>query len=348
MNKNKEYIDELITSFLSGNANEKETEELKAWIKQSAENEEYFMRLQEIWFSSSSDEDINIYDYKNAYKIFTQRVNNSYKKPEASYTSKTSKIKINTLYNINSLYKYAAAIFAFGIISFASYRFGEYRYSKSLADIEVEAPIGGLSRLLLPDSTLVVLNGGSQLKYAQNFGVKSRNVTLNGEGYFEVKRNEKKPFCVESNGIKIKVLGTKFNVQDYPDDKIATVSLMDGKVAIEDSSNPDSNIELIPGERVQFDKRNNTFSKEKYDKIGNDKSWTEGYIVFDETPLKDAVKILSRVYSTPIIISNKDIENLKVYGRFDKNIHSINDIMNILKTTGKINYRIFDKNISIY
>lgn len=96
----------------------------------------------------------------------------------------------------------------------------------------MEAPLGSRTKLTLPDGTLVWLNAGSRITYSQGFGVGNRKIELIGEGYFEVKRNEEVPFLVKTNSLLVKVLGTKFNFRDYPDDAEAIVSLSEGKVAL--------------------------------------------------------------------------------------------------------------------
>ena len=121
------------------------------------------------------------------------------------------------------IYKYVAAVLVVGIISFFSYRQGENNLQSALTQIEVEAPLGAQTRLRLPDGTLVILNAGSRLVYPQDFGVDNREVELNGEGYFEVKRNEKLPFNVRTPSLSVRVLGTKFNFRDYLDDEEANV-----------------------------------------------------------------------------------------------------------------------------
>lgn len=337
MNKEKDYIDQLIVSFLSGELNELQTGELKSWISQSEENEKYFMQYQEIWASSYSEDEKYIYDYNRAFERFRNRVSDYKNKAGQPYYTK-----------MRNIYRYAAAVFVLGIVSYISFNAGEEKLFRSLSMIEIAAPAGGTSRLLLPDSTVVVLNGGSRLSYEQSFGVKNRKVELEGEAYFEVTKNKTKPFSVESHGIRVNVLGTKFNVQNYLDDNIASVSLMEGKVLLDNKFNSCQQMELEPGERAEFDKKTGILNKKKYDHIQNDKLWIEGYLIFDETPLSEVVRLLSRSYGVHISINNADMNDMRIVGRFNRNIQSINDIMSTLEATDKINYRTMGKEITIY
>lgn len=96
---------------------------------------------------------------------------------------------------------------------------------------QIEVPVGATSRVLLPDSSVVVLNGGSNLKYDARWIERPlREVFLSGEAYFQVKKKADKPFVVHTDDLNVKVLGTIFNVSSYPDDETVKVSLIEGRV----------------------------------------------------------------------------------------------------------------------
>ena len=97
----------------------------------------------------------------------------------------------------------------------------------------IEVPFGSKSRIVLPDSSVVTLNSGSSLKYSSSdFNSDNRNVSLTGEGFFSVTKDSTKPFYVITPGIKVKVLGTTFNLKAYPDENIEEATLIEGKVEI--------------------------------------------------------------------------------------------------------------------
>lgn len=337
MNNEREYIDQLIASYLSGELDEQQTCELKSWIAGSVEHEKYFMQYQEIWFSSSSEEETHIYDSDKAIQRFKNRVSEYGKNSARSYFVK-----------FRNVYKYAAAVLLLGVVSYMSFQAGEENLYDALSMIVLDAPAGGTSRMVLPDGTVVVLNGGSKLAYAQNFGVKNRSVELEGEAYFEVTKNKAKPFSVESQGIRVNVLGTKFNVQNYPEDKMASVSLMEGKVALDNKFDTSQHIELLPGERAEFNKETGILNKMKIESIADDNSWMEGEMIFEEVPLLDVVKLLSRSYGVDINICNDALKSLRIVGRFNRNTQSVNEVMSVLEATGKIRYDIQGKSITIY
>ena len=133
-------------------------------------------------------------------------------------------------FRLSALWRYAAIIAVILAVGCFSYWQGGVNVKDTFADISVEAPLGSRTKLYLPDGTLVWLNAGSRMTYSQGFGVDNRKVELEGEGYFEVQRNEKLPFFVKTKDLQLQVLGTKFNFRDYPEDHEVVVSLLEGKV----------------------------------------------------------------------------------------------------------------------
>lgn len=116
---------------------------------------------------------------------------------------------------------------------------------------QIEVPQGASSKLLLPDSTIVFLNGGTVLKYDVSLQQRTdRKVFLSGEAYFKVSRNMLKPFIVHTGELNIKVLGTTFNVASYPDDAEIKVSLVEGSVNVYTTSEAKKNILLSPDEQA--------------------------------------------------------------------------------------------------
>ena len=135
-----------------------------------------------------------------------------------------------------------------------------YTYTENLTEVytnadspyEIKVPAGSRTNIVLPDGTEVSLNAGSVLRYCRGFGIRERDVTLDGEGYFKVAKNEKIPFFVNTNGVQVKVVGTVFNVRAYDDDNYVMVSLLEGRVNLATLSG--SVMKLFPSEQAFYDK----------------------------------------------------------------------------------------------
>lgn len=336
MEERNSHIDELIAAFLSKGLSKEAREELDAWIASSEENRRYFMQQQEIWFSAVQEEERTRYDADRAFETFRKRV-------AASTAQKQSKKGIDW----KTIYKYAAAVLVVGLISFFSYRQGESNLQNALTQVEVEAPLGAQTRLRLPDGTLVVLNAGSRLVYPQDFGVDNREVELSGEGYFEVERNEELPFHVQTSSLSVRVLGTKFNFRDYPNDEEAVVSLLEGKVALDNRLRAEAEMILLPNEQVTLDKAEGCMKKEST-KVKNSLGWTSGRLFFDEMPLPEVVKILERSYDVHITFATDSLRNFRFYGSFSRDEQGIKDILEALEKTGKVRYTQKNREITLY
>ena len=127
----------------------------------------------------------------------------------------------------------AVAIVLLGLITVTAYWQGSRQIQSNFSDIVVEAPLGSKTKLTLPDGSTVWLNAGSKMVYSQGFGVSDRRLAFQGEGYFEVEKNDEMPFLVQTHDVNVTVVGTKFNFRNYPEDEEAVVELLEGRVALE-------------------------------------------------------------------------------------------------------------------
>ena len=163
----------------------------------------------------------------------------------------------------------------------------------------------------------------------------------------EVKRNEEVPFLVKTNSLLVKVLGTKFNFRDYPDDAEAIVSLSEGKVALNNLLKKEKEAFLLPNERVVLNKKNGRMHVE-YSTVSNALQWTNGYLFFDEELLPDVVKELERSYNVKIQIASDTLNTFRFYGNFVHREQNIQEVLEALSATRKIHYIIEGHNITLY
>ena len=210
----------------------------------------------------------------------------------------------------------------------------------------VEAPLGSKTRLYLPDGTLVWLNAGSTITYSQGFGVEERKLKLSGEGYFEVTRNKQLPFEITTKELQLKVLGTKFNFRNYPEDEEVSVSLLEGKVCLRNYLKNDALCYLEPDQKAILNKKNGKLmvsaSEARYTA-----EWTNGFLFFDEELLPDIIKELERSYNVKIHIEDESLKTFRFYGNFVRKEQTIQEILEMLASTGKLEYRIEGKTVRL-
>ena len=337
MEEENKHIDELIANYLTEGLDKNALDELKTWIAASAENQQYFIRQREIWFSAVSREAASVYDKDKAFENFRNRVESQ---KEIQSTSRRG-------FSLSALWRYAAVVAIIIAVGCISYWQGEVNVKDTFADISVEAPLGSKTKLYLPDGTLVWLNAGSRMTYSQGFGVDNRKVELEGEGYFEVKRNEKIPFFVKTKDLQLQVLGTKFNFRDYPEDHEVVVSLLEGKVGLNNLLREEKEAVLSLDERAVLNKANGLLTVESVT-ASNASQWTDGYLFFDEELLPDIAKELERSYNVKIHIANDSLKTFRFYGNFVRREQNIQEVLEALASTEKMQYKIEERNITIY
>ena len=180
---------------------------------------------------------------------------------------------------------------------------------------QIIIPYGQRSEITLVDGTHIWLNSGSQLSYPTEFKKDSREVYLTGEAFFDVTSDAAKPFYVITREFKIKVLGTKFNVCSYSEDHTVQTVLLKGKVSAGKNALFSRMVDLLPGERMVYDKENNELVKDKVD-VSLYTSWIYGYLIFENEPTTEVFKKLERHYNQSIQ-AGPGLEKVTFSGKLD-------------------------------
>lgn len=331
-------IDELITTYLTDGLDVESQKQLQDWLASSPENKKYFLRMQEVWFASIHHDTMKRFNKDDAYQRFLIRT--AREKARSSIPARKRKVSL-----IPYLYGAAAVILLF-LVSLVSYWKGESQLKNQFADITIEAPFGSKIKMYLPDSSLVWLNAGSRIIYSQGFGVNERNIQLTGEGYFEVTRNEKLPFEVNTQELQVKVLGTKFNFKNYPDDEEASVCLLEGKVLVNNATRANNKVNLLPNQKIFLSKKTGSMRIAKTN-ARYSAEWTKGFLFFDEELLLDIIKKLERSYDVKITLKDKSLETFRFYGNIIRKENTIEDVLEMLASTDKLNYKMQGKEIEL-
>lgn len=172
---------------------------------------------------------------------------------------------------------------------------------------EVYAPKGERMQIVFQDGTHVYLNADSYLKYPKTFATDKRQVSLRGEGYFVVAKNVDVPFEIDVYGNTIDVLGTSFNVLAYPESEDIVVALDEGKVTLETQS--EKKYSLSPNELIICNKKRNTCEIESYADADLYSSWKDNMIVLKDTPLKEVINRLERMFNIDFIVEDEQVYN---------------------------------------
>lgn len=194
-------------------------------------------------------------------------------------------------------------------------------------------PAGQRAELLLPDSTRVWLNAHSRLVYPVTFERGTRSVELEGEAYFDVKRNEQAPFLVKTSKMNVRVLGTEFNVSAYAEEKGFAVALLRGSVELETDGQTDV-YRMRPGEQVRYvDGKYESSPIEELDYF----KWKEGLICFRNQPISEIMEKLSLYFDIQIDVLNKDLLDEYYTGKF-RTKDGVEQVLKVLQLEHRFRY----------
>ena len=209
---------------------------------------------------------------------------------------------------------------------------------------ELVIPRGGEYVLTLADGTLVCLNAGSKLRFPVQFNGSTRRVELEGEGYFQVVRNEKMPFVVGASGVDITVLGTEFNVSNYPENVNVQTTLIKGKVKVT-PLHDESDYVLQPGEQAVFDKESGEITVADVD-VSYAIAWKEGRLRFRDRPLKEIMDFISRWYDVDVVYENEEVKNCLFGCNFNRHV-TVFPLLELFESTGTVHFEVVGKKIIV-
>ena len=206
---------------------------------------------------------------------------------------------------------------------------------------ELIIPKGGEYQVVLADGTKVWLNSASRLIYPQSFMGKERRVVLSGEAFFDVTHDAERPFVVETSRMNVKVLGTRFNVNDYDDNEEVSTTLVNGSVEI--VSGDQQAFRLVPGEQA-YGKENELENREVTVRLHT--YWIDGKFLFNNTELEEIAKQISRWYDVEIFFSSESVKKVRFTGAIVK-FKPLEDLVRMIESTSQVRFSVKGRTIVI-
>ena len=195
---------------------------------------------------------------------------------------------------------------------------------------------GQKTTVILPDGTTVWLNSGSRLSYGMSYDYKDRNVTLEGEGYFEVAEDPQRPFTVHLDNYCVTALGTSFNISAYKEDNCITTTLVEGKVRVHSN---EIDIQLDQDQALTYDKISNEFLKENEVQSYISGLWRNNELaVSPGTTLKELTVILERNYNIQFEFQDESIKRYKFEGVIKNS--QLNNVLELISLSAPVDYSI--------
>jgi transmembrane sensor len=260
-------------------------------------------------------------------------------------TTESSK---TTIKRFRSVLKYAAIILMTVGLTWSAYIVGNQEESTptEVAMIEKSNIEGRKTTFNLPDGTIVKLNSSSKLQFPKYFDKDKREVTLEGEAFFEVTKNKEKPFIIKSGSITTTVLGTSFNVNAYPSSDQIQVAVVTGKVKVEtdvQGINKET-VFLEPNKKAVYKRANGLLTTTSF-LIEEDIAWKDGVIIFKNAEALDVIQKLEEWYGVEITIENKSPKKWNLSAKFENE-----NLEHVLKVIGHqigFKFKIKEKKVTI-
>ncbi|WP_430932146.1 FecR family protein [Saccharicrinis sp. 156] len=322
---NNHQLENIITKSLAGTLNAEEQELLNHWISESKENEKEFKAYALLWEKSQKLVLSDSIDVESSLTETKKRIAKlSPKKRWQTYLRQAAAILLLSL-SFSFLYNYCVLEID----------------SEEVVMQEVKPAFGTHTKLQLADGTTVWLNSGSTLRFPTSFAnLDERKVELNGEGYFDVAKNDAKPFIVKTPKLGVKVYGTSFNVSAYKEYNTMTVALEEGKVALvnEYSSGPKELMTMKPNDIVEYDSEKNKLFHSSNSNLKKYTSWKDGYIVFYDDHINDVVQRLEKWYNVKIEIQDQALQDYSFTATFTD--ETLEQVLNLLSLSSPMSYKI--------
>lgn len=310
----------IIAKYIFGEATKEEIRKVERWKNKSTENKKTIEKLHSYLTKEMKSNTQKNIDTDKAWEKLKARINDYEIKSDAY------EISHNKLFP-RQILKYAAIFLVFiGISALVYFSYQSYWHNNYIT-IETSR-FEKKDNLYLPDGTVAFLNGNSKINYKNNYGEEERSIHIEGEAYFNVKRDIRKPFIVKAKQTEVKVLGTAFNVRtDLPGNAVEVI-VESGKVKFYKSGNEAEAIILEPGFIGLL--KDNQLHKKRNDDI-NYLAWKNGKLLFKETNLDTVVNKLNHAYNVTIKIDESKINNYELSATFEN--EPVEDILRVITRT---------------
>lgn len=348
MNQENFWI--LLSKKLTNEATVFELKELEELILRNPDWQYAIQNIEDLWKHRSEKDNMQALD---AYLLHLQRM----KEMGIAFGDEPSEIPVIGHHRRKIKWYWAAAVVIAlaGVFLFTRMTGSKVSGEKLLAREvnEISTRPGSKSKVELPDGSIVWLNAGSTLTYNKDYGQTQREVTLSGEGYFDVMKMKGIPFIIHTSTINIKVLGTVFNVKAYPEDKHTETSLIRGKIEVTIKNRPNDKIFLSPSEKlivendeiIQKEKKASkeyseampistlmSVNKLKYDAADStvaETEWIKNRLVFRNESFAELAVRMERWYDVEIEITDAGLSGEHLNGIFED--ESISQALDELK-----------------
>ena len=359
-------IESLIGKYFNSSILEDEQQALMTWINQSKENELMFHQIREILLVSRLNDENYRFDEQAALEKVKTKVQSCGSFPKFNeIKSDVGDVKLRKAITLS--YRWAAvAAMLFVVCGTLFYHLISRSSGASDVYQEIIVPLGSRAKVALPDGSQVNLNAGSTLRYQNIFGLKRRDVWLDGEGFFDVRKSSK-PFIVHSGTVQIKAVGTSFNVRAYASDQIVETTLVSGKIVVtgigQHRETTEHGMTLLPNQKLIVsnlpDRQDSSDESSSEQVVDTEKtvilkkkvnpapeiSWKDNKWVIDREDLNSLAVKLERRFDVEIIFSDEQLKSFRYNGSLPD--LSMEQVLKVISMASPIDYSVNEKTVII-
>jgi len=310
-----------VSASLKNEADQEQTQQIQEWLNLSSEHPMILSEIMNVWSFSRNKSEFYQPDLTINWKKLMKRIDLP-QKPKM----------IQRLY-----FRWSVAAAILVVVFLAGVGLGNVFMDKSakVFYVKVIAPEGNKTQLVLPDSTHVWLNSGSELQYPSDYSVQNRTVIMKGECFFDVVKDSKHPFLVCGSKFQVKVFGTRFNVHEDERADIADVTLVSGKVQVLNLFNKPIS-ELSPGEQLIYSQ--GEYLVQKAENVEALTAWMNNMLIFENLPFEKVVHYLEKWYGVNIHL-DQSLYNSHNY-TFKVKTESLREVLELISVITPIRYKI--------
>lgn len=323
----KHDIENIISKQIIEGLSNQEQLILNDWLSESEENKKVYESYSKLWNKSKNLVVSDAIDVDASLLQTKRRIGFHSKKRWITYSRQAAAVLLLSLC-LSFFYQYIS-------------KTNNIETSQQEVYQTVKASYGSQTKVVLADSTIVWLNSGSSLEFPFSFNnADKREVNLNGEGYFEVSKDESKPFVVKTSKLDVKVYGTSFNVHAYDNYDLMTVALVEGAVSLVDcnGSQQDEVIAMKPNEVVEYNDVRKTIKPWNEHYMEKHIAWKDGYLIFYGDPIDVLVRRLEKWYNVKIVVADSELKNYRFTATFID--ESLDHVLKLLSLSSPLQYKI--------
>ena len=303
--------------------------QLQEWLQQSAENRQLYSVLQQQWQMRTPEPKLQNHQIR-------------YEKILQAGTRDDDQTRS---FNFKTFMKIAAGLAVIFLTAFGVWKMSDLKPQQQMAEVqwvEKQNLPGQKRRITLPDGSVVWLNAESSLHYPATFSDTARNIQMDGEAFFQVAKDIKRPFVVKSGKFETTAIGTEFNINAYPENESIAINLVEGKVKVAPASSEEGFI-LVPGEAASCS--NNDLSMKKYTFETHEVEWKDGVLTFKRDNFSTVVKELKRWYGIDIKVQGTPPQDWQLNGHFENAY--LTDVLESMQYNRTFNYQLNEKTLQI-